>query len=106
MIGLGCVRFEACLDVPQALAESDLRERHAQELIQTTEGAHVEVAALLRHQTTERVPRRKLHHLGKHQLACVHRGFPAKARKAAVLGLLVQVVHTWKSYETLENTGS
>src|SRR5208337_1046216 len=57
VICLGCVRFQTRLDVPQALAKGDLRERHAQELIQATEGAHVEVGAILRHQTTEGVPR-------------------------------------------------
>jgi hypothetical protein len=33
------------------------------------------------------MPRRKLHHLGKHELACVHRGLPGKSRQPAVLGL-------------------
>jgi hypothetical protein len=87
MIRLGRVRFETRLDVPQALAKSDLCKCHAQELVQATEGAHVEVAAILGHQTTKGVPRRKLHHLREDELACVHSDLPGKSRQPAVLGL-------------------
>jgi hypothetical protein len=86
VIRLGGVRFETGLDVPQTLPKSDLRERHTQELVQATERANIEVAAILGHQTTKGMPRGKLHHLGEDELACVHPDLPGKSRKPAVFG--------------------
>jgi hypothetical protein len=83
VIELRALRPQAGFDVAQALAVGRLRERHAQELIQATEAAHVEVAAILVDQPPERMPRRKLHHLRKHELAAIHLRLPTKAGNAA-----------------------
>src|SRR6185295_4214091 len=77
------LRTQAGLDVAQALAIRQLGERHAQELIEAAEAAHVEVALMLVDQPSERVPWRKLHDLREHQLATVHLRLPAKAGNAA-----------------------
>ena len=84
VIRLGRMRLHARFDVPQALAKGDLCERHAQELIQRTEGPHVEVAAVLGDQAPEGVPRRKLHHLRENKFARVHTKPPGKAPKDAL----------------------
>ena len=83
---LGRMRVEACFDIARALAKGDLCERHAQELIQAAEGAHIEVASILGDQTTKGVPRRKLHQPGKYQLPRVRHGLPGKSRQTAILG--------------------
>ena len=83
MIRLGRMGLHARFDIPQALAEGDLREVHAQELIQGTESSHIEVAAVLGDQTAEGMPRRKLHHLRENQFACVHTKPSGKAPKGA-----------------------
>jgi len=83
VIELGGLRAQAGFDVAQALPIGQLREGKTQKLVQTTEAAHVEVAAILRHQTTKRVPRRKRHHLRKHELASVHWHPRTKSRQAA-----------------------
>ena len=80
MIELGALRAQARFDVAQALAISQLRERHAQELIQaarTLDLALARVAATLRRKV---VQRQMLHHLREHQLARVHRSPRAKSR--------------------------
>jgi len=60
------------LDIPQALAVGELRKRHAQKLIEVTEPTNVEIAAILRHQSAKRVPRREFHDLPNTSLpACI-----------------------------------
>src|SRR6516165_5149395 len=83
VVELGGLRSQTSFDVAQALAIRQLRKGHAQELIQATEAANVEAATVLLDQSPESVPRRELHHLGKDQLASVHRRPPGKSRKPA-----------------------
>jgi len=83
VVELGGLRSQTSFDVAQALAIRQLRKGHAQELIQAAEAADVEVATVLLDQSPESVPRRELHHLGKDQLASVHRRPPGKSRKPA-----------------------
>lgn len=56
-----------------------LRKGHAQELVETTEGAHVEIASVLRYQPAKGMPRCVLHHLGEHGLADMHHRLPDKS---------------------------
>ena len=54
VVELGGLRAQARLDVAQALPVGQLREGHAQELVQAAEAAHIEVAAILRPPSDER----------------------------------------------------
>src|SRR5262245_13515014 len=83
VIELAGLCTETRLDVAQALAVGQLREGHSQKLVQAAEGAHVEIAAILCHQTTKGMPRRELHELGENQIATVHQHLPGKSRKSA-----------------------
>src|SRR5262245_23803489 len=83
VIELAGLCTKARLDVAQALAVGQLREGHSQKLVQTAEGAHVEIAAILSHQTTKGIPRRELHELGENQIATVHQHLPGKSRDSA-----------------------
>jgi len=87
MIELGRLRAQTCLDVAQALAVGQLREGHREKLVQATEAAHVEIAAILRHQTAKDMPRRELHELCEYEIASVHRCLPGKSRKTADIGI-------------------
>ena len=80
----------SALQAPDDIGE--LRERHADELVQATEGAHVEVATVLRYQPTNGM-RRQFHQLGEHELACMHRRLPANPRSLPQLPLVVQIVY-------------
>jgi len=77
---------EAGFDVAQALPVGQLGEDHTRKLVETSEGAHVEVAAILGHQPAKRMPRDKLHQLGEHKLADMHSRLPDKSGKPAVIG--------------------
>ena len=52
-------------------------------LIETTEGADLEFAAVLRHRTAKGMPRCELHQLGEDELPGMHDVLPAKAGKPA-----------------------
>ena len=52
----------------------------------TLRSRHIEVAAILGHQAAKRMPRRKFHHLGEHELADMHEHLPDKSGKPAVIG--------------------
>lgn len=71
VVELPRLRTQATFDIPQALAVGQLRKGHAQELIQATESANVEIAAVLHHQPPKRMPRREYHHLREDELAGV-----------------------------------
>jgi len=81
MVEPGRLRAQTRFDIAQALPIGQLREGKTQELVQATEATNVEVAPILPDQMTKGVPRRELHHLREHELACVHRflsGNPGK----------------------------
>jgi hypothetical protein len=67
------------LDVAQALPKSQLRERHAQKLIQTGERLDLAFPAIPRHTSTKRRQRKVLHQLRKNQFAVVHQS-PLQSR--------------------------
>jgi hypothetical protein len=78
MVALGRLRAETGFDVPQAFPIGQLCEGHAQELVETTEGAHVEIASVLRY-LAKGMPGCELHHLGEHELADMHHRLPDKS---------------------------
>ncbi len=63
------------LDIPWATTVGELRERHAEELIEARKGAHPAVAAVALDAALERVERQVVHHLREDELAGVH-AFP------------------------------
>jgi hypothetical protein len=74
VIELGRLAAQTGFDVAQALAMRELREGHAQELIDAGEALDVSLAAILRHQSAKSLPRHVLHQLSEHQSAGVHGG--------------------------------
>src|SRR5665213_142024 len=83
VIQLGRLRAQAGFDVAQAFPVGKLGESHAQELIETAEAAHVEIALILRDQSAKGMPRCVLHDLREHELASVHRYLPGESGKTA-----------------------
>jgi hypothetical protein len=64
---------QAGFNIPQALAEAQLRKSHAQKLIPTGKTPQPVVGFIARYTTPELVHRRVIHQLRKHQAAFVHR---------------------------------
>jgi hypothetical protein len=89
MIQLGWLRAQTGFDVAQALAISQLRERHAQELIQAGERLHLPFARIAADDSTKGVQRQMLD-LCEDQLARVHslppRWIPSQGRKPCFRG--------------------
>ena len=79
VIELGALRTQTRLDVAQALAIGQLREGHAQVLVETREPLDLVLARVARDAAMERVQRQMLHHLREHELAQVHRSLPRAA---------------------------
>ena len=73
MIELGALGTQTYFDVSKTLPKGQLRERHAQELIQARERLHFERAPIAGDATAEGGQRKMLHQLREHQLASVHR---------------------------------
>ena len=71
-VQLGRVRRQTGLDVAQALAPGQLRERHGAELLGAGQRAHAGVAAMALHDAREAGPRHELHDLSEQGLADVH----------------------------------
>jgi uroporphyrinogen decarboxylase len=69
---LGLMGAQAQLDVAQALAPGQLREGHAQELVEARKALHVALAAVLAHGTTEGRQRKLIHQLRKDESTLVH----------------------------------
>jgi len=67
-------------DVAQALAIGQLREGHAEVLIETREPLDLVLAGIPRDAAVKRVQRQMLHHLREYELAQVHRHLPRTAR--------------------------
>ena len=76
VIELGSLGAQTRFDVAQALAKSQLRERHAQKLIQAGERLHLALALIATDASAKRRQRKMLHQLREHQLALIHRSPP------------------------------
>ena len=72
MIELGFVRTQTGLDVAQALPVGQLREGHAQELIEVRESERRIAARVLGHAAPEGVQWQMIHQLCEHQLPRMH----------------------------------
>ncbi len=79
VIQLGALGAQARLDVAQALPKRQLRERHAQKLIQTGERLDLAFPAIPSHTSTKRRQRKVLHQLREDQFAVVHQS-PLQSR--------------------------
>ena len=94
MVKFGLVRAQANFDVTQALAEGQLREGHAQILIQMGERFCGVVRRVTRDAATKCVQRKKIHQLRENKFADVHGNH--QGRKAPVSQIQVQVGNTQK----------
>lgn len=81
VIELGRVGAQAGFDIAQALAERQLRERHAQELIEVREAEGWIPAGVPGHTAPERVQWQVIHQLGEHQHSRMHRCAPGQIRQ-------------------------
>ena len=79
VVQLRALGAQTRLDVAQALPKGQLRERHAQKLIQTGERLNLAFPAIPRHTSTKRRQRKVLHQLRKNQFAVVHQS-PLQSR--------------------------
>jgi hypothetical protein len=70
---LAALSAQARLDLAQALAERQLRERHAKELIQAAEPSDLEFAAIPLHASAKCAERQMLGQLCEYKLSLVHR---------------------------------
>ncbi len=75
MIKFELQRPQTRLDVAQASAKDQLRERHAEKLIPTRKAARTTVSFVSPHSCVEIVPRNKLHDLSEHEICRVHAPF-------------------------------
>ena len=69
MVEFGLLCAQTGFDVAQALSIGQLREGHAQELIQTRERLHLKFALIARHTTAKCAQRQMPHQLRKYQVA-------------------------------------
>ncbi len=76
VIELGRLGGQTRLDIPQALAERELRKGHAAELLGTGEALDPMIAPVSTHKAMKRLPGRMIHDLGKEQFAAVHEHLP------------------------------
>ena len=81
MIELGFVRTQTGLDVAQALPVGQLREGHAQELIEMRKGEGRIAPGILAHASPEGMQRQMIHELREHQLSRMHGESSEKIRK-------------------------
>jgi len=80
VIELGALHTQTRFDVAQALAIGQLREGHAEVLIETREPLDLVLAGIPHDAAVKRVQRQMLHHLREYELAQVHRHLPRTAR--------------------------
>lgn len=66
------LRAQTGFDVAQALAERQLRKRHAQELIQARKAQNLVIPTITRHASRECLFRQVLHQLREHQFPRMH----------------------------------
>lgn len=81
VIELGRVGPQAGFDIPQALAVRQLRECHAQELIEMRETECWIPTGVFGNAAPERVQWHMIHQLGEHQLSRMHKTAPGKIRQ-------------------------
>ncbi len=81
VIELGGMRAQAGLDVAQAFPVGQLREGHAQELIEVREAECRVATGILLHAASKSVQRQMIHQLGEHQLSSMHGDSSGKIRK-------------------------
>jgi len=110
MIELGGLGSEARLDIPQALAEGQLRNGHAAELVRTREPLDPMIAPIPAYDAMKRLPWRMIHDLGKEQFADVHEHLQREnRRKGARVGHRhssrgqVEISQDLRPYWSLEN---
>ena len=72
VIELGALRPQACLDVAQALAISQLGEGHAKELIQAGKGFDLVIAVIFLDAATEIGQWQMIHELSKNRSTGIH----------------------------------
>ena len=93
------LRAQTDFDIAQTLPAGQLGIGHAQRLVQVPEGAHVEVAGILGHQSPKRMPRRTSS-LGEHEIADMHEHLPDKSEKPTVTAVHgVQIIYAPKHGE-------
>jgi hypothetical protein len=80
VIELGALHTQTRFDVAQALSISQLREGHAEVLVETRKPLDLVLAGITHDTAVKRVQRQMLHHLREHELAQVHRCLPRAAR--------------------------
>jgi hypothetical protein len=78
MVKFGFVRAQADFDVAQALAKRQLRERHAQKLIEVRKSLGWITRRVSGYAAAKRVERQKVHELGEDQFAGEHRETPGR----------------------------
>ncbi len=81
VIELCGMRAQASLDVAQAFAVGQLRESHAQELIEVREAECRVATRILLYAASKVVQRQVIHQLGEHQFSSMHRDSSEKIRK-------------------------
>lgn len=80
VIELGALHTQTRFDVAQALAIGQLREGHAEVLVETRESLDLVLAGIAHDAAVKRVQWQMLHHLREHELAQVHRYLPRADR--------------------------
>ena len=73
---------KARIDISQALSEGQLRESHAQILIETREAFDLVLPGVTCHAPAERRQWKMAHQLRKHELALMHRATPRKGPRS------------------------
>jgi len=76
VIKLRALGTKTRLDIAQTVPIGQLREGHAQELIQARERFHLPLALISGHASAKRGQWKVLHQLREHELALVHQSSP------------------------------
>ena len=76
VVELGALRAQARFDIAKAFAVGQLREGHAQELVEARKRFDLPLFSIPRHDPTKGVQRQMVHDLRENQLACVHDRLP------------------------------
>jgi hypothetical protein len=82
VVELAAHRAQACLDVAQALAVSQLREAHRQKLVPARETLLLVIATITGHTFPELVPRQVVQDLGENGSARIHPSLSVTGAKA------------------------
>jgi|SRR5688572_7921277 len=96
VVQLARLGAEAILDIAEAFSIGQLRESHAQILVEARKSADVEIALVFADQAAERMPRREFHYLSEDQLSSVHLQASQMSGKPALTLDGIQIVNTFK----------